>query len=324
VSDAPRAWAPSASPATDSPEPVDAGSSSHPTVGAASEADLEPALEDEDTAAAAAGDARTRKGFLARGFRGRATAPADDEPADEAVTAPAPYVPPGGFDGPGHPKLGPLVPMPQPEHRGQTVLDIAALVGAFLVPPVGFITAIIAIVRGKKVRGWASDLARTAIGVSLVMSVIFAAVGGYVTFTEIQKAEQLAAAKAEQRAHDLVKTASVPFCDVLAANPTIYGTADPDYGWPALDAPGGYNAAISAYSAVWVQLAEVAPAGIAEETAAISARVANVVNIANALGASNRAGDLLGLHEKDDLATVESWYVEYCSPADPEAVIPAE
>ena len=249
-------------------------------------------------------------------------------PARATVTTPfqrdhsptVPYVPPGGFTGPGHPRLGPLAPVPPQSRPGLRALDIAAFAAAFVLPPVGLITAVVAILRGKKVRGWASDLARAAISVSLVMTVVFAGVGASIWVTETEKAEQLAAVKAEQRAHDRVEAASAPFCEVLAANPTLYSTADPDYGWPAIDAEGGYNAAIAAYSAVWAHVAEVAPAGIAEETTAISARVAGVVSIANALGASNRAGDLLGLHEKDDLATVESWYVEYCNAPE----IPAE
>jgi hypothetical protein len=152
------------------------------------------------------------------------------------------------------------------------------------------------------------------------MTLVFASVGGYVWITETENAEQLAMVKAEQRAHDRIQAASAPFCDVLAAHPAIYSTADPDYGWPALDAPAGYNAAIAEYAAVWAQLAAVAPEGIAAETAAISDRVAGIVNIANALGSTNRAGDLLGFHAADDLATVESWYVEYCNPPK----IPAE
>lgn len=247
-----------------------------------------------------------------------AAAPAKtDEPAEvrahQSVSPPLrPYVPPGGFSGPGHPRLGPLAPMPAPSHPGLRSLDIAALVTAVLVPPVGLIVAVVAIVRGKKLRGWASDLARAAISIALVMTVVFTGVGGYVWVTETEKAEQLAAVKAEQRAHDRVEAASEPFCGVLAANPTIYSSADPDYGWPAVDVEGGYLAAINQYSAVWAELATVAPPGIAEETAAISQRVTRVVDIANALGSSNRAGDLLGLHEQSDLATVESWYVEYC------------
>lgn len=231
-----------------------------------------------------------------------------------------PYVPPGGFSGPGHPRLGPLAPMPAERHPGLARLDIAAIIAAVVLPPLGLITAIIALIRGKQVRGWASDLARAAVSVSVVMTIVFAGVGGYVWLTETEKAEQLAVVKAEQRAHDRVAAASAPFCEVLAAHPTIYSTADPDYGWPAVDAPAGYNAAIAEYAGVWAQLAAVAPEGIAVETAAISERVAGIVNIANALGSSNRAGDLLGLHASDDLATVESWYVEYCSPAE----IPAE
>lgn len=228
----------------------------------------------------------------------------------------APYVPPGGFTGPGHPKLGPLAPEPPQKHSTLAALDIAALATAVILPPIGLITAIVALIRGRQVRGWASDLARAAVSVSLIMTLVFAAVGGYIWIQETDRMEQLAVVKAEQRAHDRVAATSAQFCETLAANPTIYSTADPDYGWPAVDAPGGYNAAIANYSAVWAQLAAVAPAGIAEETAAISGRVAGIVNIANALGSQNRAGDLLSLHSQTDLATVESWYVEYCDAPD--------
>jgi hypothetical protein len=227
------------------------------------------------------------------------------------------YVPPGGFTGAGHPRLGPIAPEPLPAHRGQAALDVASLVTAIILPPIGLITAIVALVRGKKVRGWASDLARSAVAVSVAMTVVFAAVGGYVWFTETENAKHLAAIKADQRAHELIETTSLPFCNLLAEHPSIYSTADPDYGWPAVDVEGGYNAAIAAYAKVWTQLAEVAPPGIAEETAAISARIDGIVEITNALRSQNRAGDLLGLHEKDDLATVESWYVEYCNAPEP-------
>lgn len=242
-------------------------------------------------------------------------------------SSPAPtglYIPPGGFTGPGHPRLGPVVPAPLQKHSGLASLDIAALVAAFIVPPVGLIAAIVALIRGRRIRGWASDLARAAVSVSLIMSIVFAGVGGYLWIQETERMEQLAAVKAEQRAHDRVAATSAQFCETLAANPTIYSTADPDYGWPGLDAPGGYPEAIANYAAVWAQIAAVAPAGISEETAAISERVNGIVNIANALGSQNRAGDLLGLHAATDLATVESWYVQYCNApelAEPETPV---
>ncbi|MHA6694802.1 DUF4190 domain-containing protein [Homoserinimonas sp. A520] len=274
-------------------------------------------------------EAHRARRFLSFG-NSRRSRQSSEGPVDvaAAVRAPVPaqpYVPPGGFSGPGHPRLGPLAPMPPARHSGLAGLDVAALVMAVILPPIGLITAIVALVRGKQLRGWGSDLARAAISVSLVMTVVFAGVGAYVWASETEKAEQLAALKADQRAHQLVEVASEPFCGVLAAHPTIYATADPDYGWPAVDAPEGYNAAIANYAAVWAELAAVAPEGIAEETAAISARVAGVVNIANALGTSNRAGDLLGLHAQNDLATVESWYVEYCDvPEVPAPETPVE
>lgn len=293
-----------------------------PVVNAPGHDDVDLADSDVDEAPAVPAKRRFGLDLLKRSKDDAAEPVAEQRDAASEPAPAVPYVPPGGFSSPGHPQLGPLAPVPIEKHRGLASLDIAALIAAIIVPPVGLLTAIVAIIRGKQVRGWASDLARAAVSVSLVMTLVFAAVGGFIWIQETDRAEQLAAVKAEQRAHSLVEAASEPFCEVLAANPTIYSTADPDYGWPAVDAPGGYNAAISAYAQVWAQLAEVAPEGIAVETAAISERVAGIVSIANALGSSNRAGDLLGLHAETDLTTVESWYVEYCNA--PEAETPVE
>ena len=214
--------------------------------------------------------------------------------------------------GTSHPRLGPLAPEPLDSHPALARLDLAALVTAILLPPVGLILGVIASVRGKAIRGWSSDLARTAIVVSIVMTVAVTAVGGYAGISAVEKAQELAQLKAAERAHASLVATSKPFCGMLAENPTIYGTEDPDYGWPQLDAPEGYLAAIANYSALWAQIAEIAPEGIAAESAAISERVAGVVGIATALGSNNRAGDLLGFHEKEDLATVEAWFVDYC------------
>ena len=214
--------------------------------------------------------------------------------------------------GPSHPRLGPLAPEPLDSHPALARLDLAALVTAILLPPIGLILGIIASIRGKAIRGWSSDLARTAIVVSIVMTVAVTAVGGYAGISAVEKAQELAQLKAAERAHASLVATSKPFCGMLAENPTIYGTEAPDYGWPQLDAPEGYLAAIANYSALWAQIAEIAPEGIAAESAAISERVAGVVGIATALGSNNRAGDLLGFHEKEDLATVEAWFVDYC------------
>lgn len=234
-------------------------------------------------------------------------------PSAQPRSAPSPSTP--AFSGE-IPRLGPVTPTPLQQYANLRGLDIAALAAAIVLPPVGLVLGIIAIIKGKQIRGWASDLARAAISVSLVMTIVFVAVGGYLWFTETEKAEQLAQVKADQRARALIVKASAPFCEVLAANPSIFGADDPDFGWPALDAPEGYLPAIATYSSVWTQLSEVAPAGILDDVTAISQRVAGVVQIASALGNSNRAGDLLGLHEKSDVAGVEAWYFEYCTPAE--------
>lgn len=181
-----------------------------------------------------------------------------------------------------------------------------------MLPPVGFILGIVTMLRGKRIRGWVSDLSRAAIGVSLAMTVVIVVITSFTAISQAESARQLAEARAAQRAHAQLEAVSQPFCETVAQYPTIFGAADPDYGWPQLDAPEGYLPAIGDYADAWTAIAAVAPPGVAEDATAISTRVNGIVGIATALGTEQRSGDLLDLHQANDLATVQSWWIEYC------------
>lgn len=241
--------------------------------------------------------------------------PAESSPYGSFATQAAPpsdagSVPPSG--GAYHPTLGPLQPRvvePPAEIRS---LDIAAIVAAVVLPPIGLVLAIVAIVRGNRYRGWASNLARAAVVVSIVMSLVFAAAGGYFMVEQAKQAQAQAELDAIAAARASVVAESAEFCAAVAANPTIFASEDPDFGWPALDDPSGYLPAIRNYSALWQSFVPLAPSGIAPQVESFSTRITGVVDVAASLQANNRAGDLLGVHSNSDISTIAAYVVEYC------------
>src|SRR5690606_17773360 len=89
----------------------------------------------------------------------------------------------------GHPVLGPLAPRLVEVPREVKILDVAAIVLAFVIPPVGFVVGLVALHRGRSLRGWASGVARAAVWVSVVMAVVFAAVGTWLWFEHQERVE---------------------------------------------------------------------------------------------------------------------------------------
>ncbi|MCW4386806.1 hypothetical protein OH146_13580 [Salinibacterium sp. SYSU T00001] len=246
-----------------------------------------------------------------------ASASSAASPAADRSAPPAPHVggaAPGSRPEGGHPVLGPLAPRVREVPGDLRIIDIAAIVLAFLLPPVGFVVALVAMARGRDFRGWPSPLARAATWVAVVMTFVMAVAGAFLWFELEEQREAQAAADAAAAAHAAVVAESEEFCATLAATPTIFGTGDPDYGWPQLEDPAGYVPAISAYAATWQGLVPVAPSGIAEQVTSFSARVDGIVAVANSLPSPNRAGDLLDLHSQADIATIDGFVAEYCSP----------
>jgi hypothetical protein len=212
----------------------------------------------------------------------------------------------------GHSVLGPLRPTVREVSAELAHLDRAAIIAAVIVPPVGLVLAIVASTRGRLYRGWPSNLARAAIALSVVMMLVFALAGAYLWAQRQKVADEQDAAAAVAAAHEAVVAESVPFCSTLAASPAVFGAADPDYGWPQREDPAGYLPAIESYGALWQALVPLAPAGIAPQVQTFSERVTGIVSVASSLQSTNRAGDLLGLHQSDDIVAIANHVAEYC------------
>lgn len=212
-----------------------------------------------------------------------------------------------------HPVLGVLSPAVPEAPRELQILDGAALAAAVVVPPVGFVLGLVALRRGRETRGWASKLARAAVAVSVVMTVVFG-IGAGLLWADGQRraaADQEAAAAAA--AHDAIVAESAEFCAALATSPQVYGSGDTEFGWPAYSGDDdAYFAEVGGYGALWQSLAPIAPAAISEQVAAVSARVDGIVSVASSLPDVNRAGNVLDLTSKDDISTVGTFVADYC------------
>ncbi|TQL48329.1 hypothetical protein FB562_1423 [Homoserinimonas aerilata] len=211
-----------------------------------------------------------------------------------------------------HPRLGvirPELPTPEP---GLAVLDTVALVAAVLLPPIGVVLGFVASARGRIYRGWASGIARAAIAVGVVMTLVFAVAGAFLWAEEQKRADERAAAAEVAAAHDSVVQASAEFCAGLAGYPSIFAEGDPDFGWPSLEDPNGYLPAIANYSAVWQGLVPVAPEGISAQVQSFSTRVDGIVGLAQSLQTANRSGDVLGVHSSDDITSIAAYVGDYC------------
>ncbi|PWB96338.1 hypothetical protein [Homoserinimonas hongtaonis] len=238
-----------------------------------------------------------------------------------ASSYPAPAVPfPGGereslspATG-AHPVLGALNPTVPDLSRDQVILDRAALAAAVVVPPAGFALALYALRRGRELRGWASNLARAAVAVSIVMTVVFA-IGAGLLWANAQRqaaADQDAAAAAAS--HDAIVAEAAEFCATLAATPQVFASGDAEFGWPAYSGDeDAYFAEADAYGALWQQLVAVAPAAITEQVTSVSARVDGIVSVASSLPNVNRAGNVLDLTSQDDISTVGTFVGDYCN-----------
>jgi hypothetical protein len=238
------------------------------------------------------------------------------EPLTAGTSAPVSATQPTGHEHEeGHPTLGVLRPSAFEPPRELAVLDWAALILAFVLPPVGFVVGLVAAARGRAYRGWSSAKARSAVWIAVIMTFVFVIVGAvlWVEHQENLEAQRIADEAAAARAGIVAE--SVEFCTALAANPTLFDADDPDYGWPQIEDPAGYVPAIMNYAAIWQGLVPLAPSGIAEPVQTFSARVDGMVAFASSLPTPNRPGDILDLRSQPDITAIDEYVTEYCGEA---------
>ena len=180
-------------------------------------------------------------------------------------------------------------------------LDWAALVLAIILPPIGLLSAIAAAVLGTRNRGYATSVAKAAIGIgaALTVVVIVASVVG------VNLANQ-------QAKHDAIAASSVAYCAKLKATP---GTlASPTFGWPApADTVQDTLAGMQTYEDNWTALEKLAPAGILAGTQKVAAAAQSIITAVQAAQVFDDATDVSQMQGAVSASGIQAWVSEYCS-----------
>ena len=187
-----------------------------------------------------------------------------------------------------------------PAQRGHAVLDVVALVLAILVAPLGFIAGVVAAILSFRRRGYVNGMAKAAIVVSLILSIIGAA-GGVLVGIALQR----------QAHEDALRSSSAAMCTVLAQRPGVL--TDAAFGWPAVDSSiPAYVTAVSDYETWWTSVAASAPKQV-------KAQAQNVVATAHAAAERMTASRVVD-HDRDygelrsiaTASTLPAWAATYC------------
>jgi len=226
------------------------------------------------------------------------TAPREqpNDPAhDDASTGGAPMFPDGvptplGLTGLIAPK----------QQRAHSALDVVALVLAVLIAPLGFVTGIVAAILSFRSRGYVDGLAKAAIVVSLILSLIGAA-GGVVAGVSLQR----------QAREDGLRSSSAAMCTIIEQKPGVL--TDAAFGWPAVDSTiPAYVAAVADYETWWTSVAASAP----KQMTAQAQKVVTAAHAASERMVTSRVVD----HDRDyadaksvaSVSTLPAWVTTYC------------
>ena len=189
----------------------------------------------------------------------------------------------------------------QPATRSSnSPLDWAALVLAIVVAPIGLIVGIVAATVGSRSRGFASTLAKAAIAVGIVLTIILG-VGAAV----------LAKLDNEQATHDAIAASSAAWCSQLESNP---GTLESNtFGWPA---PGNTIPAseksIATYVAFWKKLDILAPSGIKGGTEQVESTAASIGKSLASTQTLDNSANVSQMQSVVANSGIQGWATEYC------------
>lgn len=242
-----------------------------------------------------------------------------DVEAPEAVVAAAVTPPPSAFDlmlaGSGEvaTSQGQLSDQPQSSRRlaldlevrpgrdarTHSALEWIALVLAIVVAPLGLVLGIVASALSSRSRGYVSTLARTAVIVGVILTVL-AGAGGVVGYMFADHA-------AQQQA---VRVSSEPLCASLATKPGAL--ADPAYGWPAVSSIPAYTADATAYQAYWQHLQQIAPTGVRADVAKVATAATAVVTRITTSRVIDHDRDYSEVRVAASGSALPAWVSAYC------------
>ena len=184
--------------------------------------------------------------------------------------------------------------------RGTAVLDWVAFALAFLVAPLGIVAGVVAVILGHRSRGWASGLAKAAIGIGVVLSVALG--GGYALLSNVQQ---------KQAAHDAVIASSAKWCSQLRSTPGVLQS--PTYDWPSEQNTVALSiVAMQQYVDHWAQLTKVAPAGIRSGTSSIEKSAAGITSNVTTSRVLDDSANQSTMARTVSASGVAAWVAQYC------------
>lgn len=176
----------------------------------------------------------------------------------------------------------------------------AALVFAFVAPPVGVVLSILARVLPQRGRGGKTWPVAVATPVSIILTVCLL-VGGAIGGIFAKQAADEAAIVAD----------SAAFCTSLNETPGVLGTAG--FGWPSENASVTDSIAnMTAYQERWATLASIAPAGISGDAESIAESAGLLVSNAEASRSIDRQGNLDQISSVTASTGIPAYVAQYC------------
>jgi hypothetical protein len=180
-------------------------------------------------------------------------------------------------------------------------LDWIALVLAIILPPIGLITAVVAAFLGTRNRGFATTVAKAAIGIGAGLTVV-AIIGAVV---EVNLANQ-------QAKHDAIAASSAAFCAKVKANPATLQSQT--FGWPPPgDTIPDTITSMQAYEANWAAIENVAPAGIRPGTQKVVAAAQSIISSVQSSQVFDDSNDISQMTQAASASGIQAWVTNYCS-----------
>jgi hypothetical protein len=187
-----------------------------------------------------------------------------------------------------------------PPRTRSAPVDWISLVLAIVIAPIGLLVGIAAAILDHRRVGYTTTLAKSAIIVSIVISLVGGAGGvalGY--FAGVQAHESA------------LRSSSAPMCTMIAARAGVL--SDPAFGWPALDSTiPAYVDSVAAYEAWWSHLASVAPSGVAPQARAVATAAHGVSARIAASKVIDHDRDYSELRSVASSSTLPKWVATYC------------
>jgi hypothetical protein len=184
---------------------------------------------------------------------------------------------------------------------GNGPLDWVAFILAFLAPPIGLLLGIGAVVSGSRTKGYATSIAKAAIGIGAGLSLVLGVV--FVVVTKIDN---------DQAAHAAIVASSASWCAKVTSNPATL-TSD-TFGWPA---PGDTIpksiAAIKAYESTWEGIAKLAPPGIRADSQKVADTAKSIAATVQSTQTLNDAGNVAQMQNVVATSGIHSWVSNYCN-----------